>query len=118
MSESYERERCVPVEVPRSFPILQALNSIYRQNNNRLGELSSKVSALRDVTINIYDNARDQATIDNASEGFSGLSNSLRGSTSRLTRMAQQGNKVAILKLAGMLAGSVLVLYWLARFIL
>lgn len=44
MSESYERER---------------------QNNARLGELSAKVSALRGVTIDIYDNARAQDVIDN-----------------------------------------------------
>ena len=43
MSEAYERER---------------------QNNSRLDELASKVSALRGVTIDIYDNARDQTIID------------------------------------------------------
>ncbi|TKX24821.1 hypothetical protein C1H76_2996 [Elsinoe australis] len=45
MSDAYERER---------------------QNNSRLDELSGKVSALRDVTINIYDNARDQGVIDSS----------------------------------------------------
>lgn len=44
MSEAYERER---------------------QNNDRLDELSAKVSALRGVTIDIYDNARAQDVIDN-----------------------------------------------------
>lgn len=44
MSEAYERER---------------------QNNARLEELSSKVSALRGVTIDIYDSARNQEMIDN-----------------------------------------------------
>lgn len=44
MSEAYEREQ---------------------QNNARLGELSAKVSALRGVTIDIYDNARAQDVIDN-----------------------------------------------------
>lgn len=44
MSEAYERER---------------------QNNSRLNELSAKVSALRGVTIDIYDNARAQDVIDN-----------------------------------------------------
>jgi len=39
MSESYERER---------------------QNNSRIDELASKVSALRGVTVDIYDQARDQ----------------------------------------------------------
>ena len=43
MSDAYERER---------------------QNNSRLDELSAKVSALRGVTIDIYDNARDQGVID------------------------------------------------------
>ena len=44
MSEAYERER---------------------QNNSRLSELSAKVTALRGVTVDIYDNARAQEVIDN-----------------------------------------------------
>ena len=44
MSEAYERER---------------------QNNARLQELSAKVSSLRGVTVDIYDNARRQEVIDN-----------------------------------------------------
>jgi blocked early in transport 1 len=44
MSDAYERER---------------------QNNSRLSELSAKVSALRGVTVDIYDNARAQDVIDN-----------------------------------------------------
>ncbi|KAF2149409.1 hypothetical protein K461DRAFT_231077 [Myriangium duriaei CBS 260.36] len=91
MSEAYERER---------------------QNNSRLDELSSKVSALRGVTINIYDNARDQGVIDSSNEVFSNMGTSLKGSAGRLTRMAQQGNKVAILKLAGILVAIIVVLYW------
>ncbi|KAL9603827.1 MAG: hypothetical protein Q9219_000936 [cf. Caloplaca sp. 3 TL-2023] len=45
MSEAYERER---------------------QNNTRLDELSSKASALRGVTVDIYDNARNQDVIDSS----------------------------------------------------
>ena len=45
MSESYERER---------------------QNNSRLDELSGKVSALRSVTVDIYDNARNQEVIESS----------------------------------------------------
>ena len=44
------------------------------QNNSRLDELSSKVSALRGVTINIYDNARSQEVIDNSVRTFPKLS--------------------------------------------
>ncbi|KAI9659593.1 MAG: hypothetical protein M1831_003674 [Alyxoria varia] len=92
MSESYERER---------------------QNNSRIDELASKVSALRGVTVDIYDNARNQEVLDSSNELFSNLSTSLKGSAGRLGRMAQQGNKVAILKLAGILVAVILLLYWI-----
>ncbi|KAL2058788.1 hypothetical protein ABVK25_000079 [Lepraria finkii] len=83
-----------------------------QQNNSRLDELSSKVSALRDVTVNIYDNARDQHVIDNSSEVFSSMGSSIKGSAGRLGRMAQQGNRVAILKLSGIIIAVVVVLWW------
>jgi len=92
MSDAYERER---------------------QNNDRLSELSAKVSALRGVTVDIYDNARAQDVIDNTSETFSSMGNSLKGSAGRLGRMAASGNKVAIFKLAGMIIGIVLLLWFL-----
>lgn len=41
------------------------------------------------------------------------MSGSLKGSASRLGRMAASGNKVAILKLAGMIIGVVLVLWFI-----
>ncbi|KAG6040212.1 hypothetical protein E4U41_001238 [Claviceps citrina] len=91
MSEAYERER---------------------QNNSRLDELSAKVSALRGVTIDIYDNARAQDVIDNTSETFSSMSSQMKGSATRLTRMAASGNKVAILKLSGIMIGIFLILYY------
>ncbi|KAF7891750.1 hypothetical protein EAF00_008052 [Botryotinia globosa] len=92
MSDAYERER---------------------QNNSRLNELSAKVSALRGVTVDIYDNARAQDVIDNTSDTFSSMSSSLKGSASRLGRMASSGNKVAIVKLSGMMIGCVMVLWFL-----
>ncbi|KAL9116643.1 MAG: hypothetical protein Q9187_006832 [Circinaria calcarea] len=95
MSDAYERES---------------------QNNSRLSELSSKVSALRGVTVDIYDNARNQDVIDSSNEVFSSLSTSLKSSAGRLGRMAQQGNKVAILKLAGGIVGVVIVLWWILGF--
>lgn len=94
MSEAYERER---------------------QNNARLDELASKVSALRGVTIDIFDDAREHGVIDSTSDTFSSMSTSLKGSAGRLGRMAASGNKVAILKLTGILIGVVLVLYYVWR---
>lgn len=43
------------------------------------------------------------------------MTTSLKGSAGRLGRMAAAGNKVAILKLSGLLIGSVLVLYYIWR---
>ncbi|KAI1850426.1 hypothetical protein JX266_004284 [Neoarthrinium moseri] len=94
MSEAYERER---------------------QNNARLEELSAKVSSLRGVTVDIYDNARAQDVIDNTSDTFSSMSTQLKGSAGRLTRMAASGNKVAIFKLSAIIIGAFLVLYYLCK---
>ncbi|QPG94342.1 hypothetical protein C2857_005735 [Epichloe festucae Fl1] len=91
MSEAYERER---------------------QNNSRLDELSAKVSALRGVTIDIYDNARAQDVIDSTSETFSSMGSQMKGSATRLTRMAASGNKIAILKLSAIIIALFLVLYY------
>ncbi|OTB09637.1 hypothetical protein M426DRAFT_316182 [Hypoxylon sp. CI-4A] len=96
MSEAYERER---------------------QNNARLEELSAKVSSLRGVTVDIYDNARAQDVIDHTSDTFSSMSSQLKGSAGRLGRMAASGNKVAILKLSGILIGAFLIIYYLLRWI-
>jgi len=85
MSEAYERER---------------------QNNDLLNSLAQKTTALKSVTIDIYDNARDHETINNTSEVFSSLSTNIRGSASRLTRAAGQGDKVAVFKVAGICIGA------------
>ncbi|EAA28292.1 hypothetical protein GE21DRAFT_9106 [Neurospora crassa] len=86
-----------------------------RQNNARLDELASKVSALRGVTIDIYDQARNHEVIDQTTDTFSSMGSQLKGSATRLGRMAASGNKVAILKLSGILIGSFLVIYYLYR---
>ena len=44
--------------------LLTAISVGSRQNNVLLSELSSKVTALRGVTVDIYDNARNQDVID------------------------------------------------------
>jgi hypothetical protein len=82
MSDAYEREQYVPIPPgaagpPQTAPEIPSIRLIRpprheyrlltlrsRQNNALLNSLSSKVTALRDVTINIHDNARDQDTLD------------------------------------------------------
>jgi len=91
MSDAYEREQ---------------------QNNDLLNSLSQKTSALKHITLDIYDNARSQETLDNTNEVFSNMSTSLRGSAGRLGRMARQGDKMAVLKLSGIII-AVVVALWL-----
>jgi len=82
------------------------------QNNALLSSLHAKTQALKHVTLDIYDNARDQQIIDNTSETFSNMTTAIRGSAGRLTRMASSGDKVAVLKLAGIVVFVVLVLWY------
>jgi len=63
--------------------------------------------------VDIYDNARSQDVIDDTSNTFSSMSTTLKGSAGRLGRMAASGNKVAILKLSGMIIGGVLALWFI-----
>jgi blocked early in transport 1 len=88
-----------------------------RQNNDSLSALGAKVSALRSVTVDIYDNARSQDVIDNTSETFSSMTTSMKGSARRLGVMARQGDRVAVLKVAGIIIAVVIVLYWLLTWI-
>ena len=65
------------------------------------------------LTVRVYNHANTRPQTN----AFSTFSNSLQGSAGRLTRMAQQGNKVAILKLAGIIIAIVLVLYWVGGWV-
>lgn len=72
-SESLPKPPFLPfsqLQLPfHSFRIRRPTNvspSKLRQNDSRLSELSSKVSALRGVTVDIYDNARSQDVIDSS----------------------------------------------------
>lgn len=49
--------------------------------------------------------------LDNTNEAFSSMGTNLKGSMGRLTRMAKQGDRVAVLKLAGIIVGVVLVVW-------
>lgn len=45
------------------------------------------------------------------------MSTSIKGSAGRLTRMAKQGDKVAVLKLAGILIVALLLIYYVGGWI-
>jgi hypothetical protein len=63
MSEAYERERYGDAAASRHVATNPA-DVPDRQNNALLDELAGKVSALRGVTVDIYENARNHELID------------------------------------------------------
>lgn len=52
------------------------------------------------------------------SETFSSMATQMKGSAGRLTRMAASGNKVAVLKLSGIVIAAFLLLYYGAKLFL
>jgi blocked-early-in-transport protein 1 len=100
------------------FRKLRLTSNFSSQNNALLDSLSAKVSTLRGVTVDIYDNARNHDIIDSNADVFSSFGTSLRNSAGRLGRMAQSGNKVSILKLAGIIIGVVILLWWIGGWLL
>jgi hypothetical protein len=67
-----------------------ATNTSKSQNNSRLDDLAGKVSALRGITIDIYDNARDQTVIDSSVRRCPPDSSSLQRLTQRDRQMPFQ----------------------------
>ena len=61
---------------------------------------------------------RREMNADNGAQNevFSNFAASLKGSAGRLGRMAQSGNKVAVLKLAGIVVAVVVALWWISGF--
>ncbi|KAK9702732.1 hypothetical protein K7432_011093 [Basidiobolus ranarum] len=67
---------------------------VEQQNDIRLQELSSKVSALHRITTNIYDEVEGQnLLVDETGNSFSSFGTRFRGTTHRLTRMVSVPHK-------------------------
>ncbi|KAI5297889.1 hypothetical protein KEM55_004115 [Ascosphaera atra] len=102
MADAYAREEC-------AFPL--------SQNNAILNSLASKTNALKSITLDIYDQARDQETIHHTGEVFSSMGTGLKSSAGRLTHMARQGDRIAIFKLAAMVVVAGVLVYYLLKWI-
>ncbi|KAI5814139.1 hypothetical protein BZA77DRAFT_319682 [Pyronema omphalodes] len=84
-----------------------------RQNNALLESLRTKVNALHEVTVDIRNSAQDHSLIENTSNVFANLGSGLRGSIGRVRVMGASGTKLSTLKLAGIIVGSVIGLWWI-----
>lgn len=100
------------------FQINPLTQPLPRQNNALLSSLATKTSHLKNITLNIYDHARDQDVLDNTSSAFSSMGTNLKSSVGRLTRMAGQGDKIAVLKVAAIIIGAFLVVWFVGGWIL
>jgi len=69
------------------------------------------------VTLNIYDQARNQEVLDSTNETYANMSTSLRGSAGRLGRMAKSGDRIAVLKVAGIVITVVFAVWWIGGWI-
>ncbi|KAI8992004.1 hypothetical protein BDF20DRAFT_847710 [Mycotypha africana] len=59
-----------------------------QQNDVRLNDLSSKISAIKNITIDIHQDVSDQdRLLDESHDSFSGLNHRLRNSFGRMNRM-------------------------------
>ncbi|RMZ91314.1 hypothetical protein DV736_g1461, partial [Chaetothyriales sp. CBS 134916] len=83
-----------------------------QQNSALLSSLSAKTTQLKSITLDIYDNARAQETLDSTNEVFSSMGTNLRSSVGRLGRMARQGDRASVIKLAAIIVAVVLLLYF------
>lgn len=72
---------------------------------------------MKHISLSILDNARDQGTLDETNEVFGSMSTNLRGSLGRMGRMARQGDKVAVVKLAAGIVGVGVVVWVVLGFL-
>ncbi|BFZ53167.1 hypothetical protein PYCC9005_000190 [Savitreella phatthalungensis] len=83
------------------------------QNDGRLDDLASKISALRGVTNDIYAQASDYSLIDANRERFSKFSDDIRKTAGRLGRVASSGGFKQQMKMALAIVAVVIGLWFL-----
>lgn len=84
-----------------------------QENDRRLHALAGKLANIRQVTNDIHLQASDYSFIDGASESFSNMVGSLRGSSARLVRAARAGHP--IFKTSAIVLAIIFVVYLIAK---
>ncbi|CAN6659393.1 protein transport protein Sft1p [Trichomonascus vanleenenianus] len=64
------------------------------QNESRLNDLASKITALRNVTNDIHAHASDYSLIDSTADTMSNMLSSVKTTSARLTRSVRAGHPV------------------------
>mmetsp|Transcript_19994 Transcript_19994/g.32795 ORF Transcript_19994/g.32795 Transcript_19994/m.32795 type:complete len:131 (+) Transcript_19994:145-537(+) len=95
----------------------QASEQLLEQDNDReIADLSSKVSVLKNLTIDINREVNEQNSfLDNMDGQFSGVGNILKGTMNKLNEMVKTKSSQHLCYLALFIVGVVLFLYYLFR---
>jgi blocked-early-in-transport protein 1 len=89
-------------------------NILEQQNNERIDELSSHVSRLKGLTIDINNEVREQnSLLDNMGDGFTNTRDKLQGSLRRIGTMLEQGGAKHMCYMVGFCVAVMLFLWWL-----
>jgi len=86
-------------------------------NDDRLQGLLGKVTALREVTVDIGRSAADHSTIDAGREAFTTLGTAITSSAGRLSRAATSAGCTTTMKLTVLILLCFLLIYMLARYL-
>ncbi|KAI8990109.1 hypothetical protein BDB01DRAFT_494689 [Pilobolus umbonatus] len=89
-------------------------NYVYEQQNDvRLNDLSSKISAIKNITIDIHQDVTDQdRLLDESHNQFSGLGNSLTHSFGRMNRMVSKRHQRQLCYYVAILVISFIIIYY------
>ncbi|KAI9498639.1 hypothetical protein BDB00DRAFT_394569 [Zychaea mexicana] len=84
-----------------------------QQNDVRMNELGSKLSALKNITIDMHQDVNDQdRLVDESNSAFGGLGQTLRQSYGRMNRMASTRHKRQLCYYVAVAVILFFVIYW------
>ncbi|KAL1925998.1 hypothetical protein VTP01DRAFT_7091 [Rhizomucor pusillus] len=84
-----------------------------QQNDVRMDELGSKISALKSITLDMHQDVTDQdRLLDESNTAFGGLGNTLRHSYGRMNRMISTRHKRQLCFYVTIAVVVFLIIYW------
>eukprot|EP00586_Coscinodiscus_wailesii_P000705 CAMPEP_0172484884 /NCGR_PEP_ID=MMETSP1066-20121228/12561_1 /TAXON_ID=671091 /ORGANISM="Coscinodiscus wailesii, Strain CCMP2513" /LENGTH=140 /DNA_ID=CAMNT_0013249705 /DNA_START=230 /DNA_END=652 /DNA_ORIENTATION=- len=92
-------------------------NILEQQNNERIAQLSDQVRLLKNLSIDIGSEVREQNTfLDGMGDGFSNTRDLLQGSLRRIGTMLESGGAKHMCYMVGFIVFVMVFLYWIMSF--
>ncbi|KAI9243564.1 hypothetical protein BDA99DRAFT_544402 [Phascolomyces articulosus] len=84
-----------------------------QQNDVRMNELGNKLSALKNITIDMHNDVNDQERLlDESNNAFGGLGQTLKQSYSRMNRMVSTRHKRQLCYYVAVVVALFFIIYW------